>query len=411
MEISILIIILLELIALSYIFINKNYDFKNEKRDNNVTKYEEVNKKENVKSRKIIEYLTELLQRKKENIKSKFPIKKYNLSLIMGGDALIHSAIYNDALKNGKYDFKPMLENIKPIISKYDLAYYNQETILGGSELGLSTYPCFNSPYEVGDAFIDAGFNVVSLANNHTLDRGAKAIINSRKYWNAKDVMVNGSSTSLEEKSNIDIKEKNGITYALLSYTTSTNGISRKNDYYVNWYSKENVKKEIEKIRDKVDLLMVAIHWGVEYNTGVTANQKEIAKYLSSLGVDIVIGCHPHVIEPIEYINNTLVIYSLGNFLSAQRTNEQLSGLLLSVNVNKTINNMTNMKKVEIKNPTAEFIYTYSNHSNGYRNGFKLYPYKMLNENIFKDYKMMYNTLKKRVTSLEPSVKVVELTR
>ena len=263
------------------------------------------------------------------------PIKEYKLSLIMGGDALIHSSVYMDAKKNGKYDFHEMLENIKPIVSEYDLAYYNQETILGGTEIGLSTYPCFNSPYEVGDAFIDAGFNVVSLANNHTLDRGSKAIINSRNYWNNKDVMVNGSATSLEERNNIDIREKNGISYALLSYTTSTNGISRKNDYYVNWYSEEAVKRDVDAVRDKVDLLMVAIHWGVEYNTGVTANQKKIASYLASLGVDIVIGSHPHVIEPVEYIGNTLVIYSLGNFISGQRTNEQLSGLLMSVNVNK----------------------------------------------------------------------------
>ena len=98
--------------------------------------------------------------------------KEYNLSMVMVGDALIHSAIYYDAkLKTGGYDFKPMLQYIKPIVQNYDLKYYNQETILGGSELGLSNYPRFNSPYEVGDAFIDAGFNLVSLATNHTMDK------------------------------------------------------------------------------------------------------------------------------------------------------------------------------------------------------------------------------------------------
>ena len=335
------------------------------------------------------------------------PIKEYKLSLIMGGDALIHSSVYMDAKKNGKYDFHEMLENIKPIVSEYDLAYYNQETILGGTEIGLSTYPCFNSPYEVGDAFIDAGFNVVSLANNHTLDRGSKAIINSRNYWNNKDVMVNGSATSLEERNNIDIREKNGISYALLSYTTSTNGISRKNDYYVNWYSEEAVKRDVDAVRDKVDLLMVAIHWGVEYNTGVTANQKKIASYLASLGVDIVIGSHPHVIEPVEYIGNTLVIYSLGNFISGQRTNEQLSGLLMSVNVNKVVDTEVNVTSITLSDATAQFVYTYSDRSTSNRKGFKLYPYSMLNEKLFKDYLNMYDKLKKRVTSLEPSIKVV----
>ena len=338
------------------------------------------------------------------------PIERYSLTLVMGGDALIHSAVYGDAKVGNKYNFNGMLEHIKPIISKYDLAYYNQETILGGTELGLSTYPRFNSPYEVGDAFINAGFNVVSLANNHTLDRGSSAIVNSRKYWNNKDVMVNGSATSLEEKNNIDIREKNGITYAMLSYTTTTNGLPRKNNYYVNWYEKETVKQDILSVRDKVDFLMVAMHWGTEYNTGVTAKQREIAKYLASLGVDLIIGTHPHVIEPAEYIDDTFVIYSLGNIISAQRTDEQLSGLLMSVTVNKVIDTEKKTVTVTVDDPTAQFIYTYSKRtSSGGRYDFKLYPYSMLNNKLFSNYKTMYDKLQKRMTSLDPNIKVVGL--
>ena len=338
------------------------------------------------------------------------PIKTYSFSLVMAGDALIHSAVYADAKVGSGYDFTGMLSNIKPIISSYDLAYYNQETILGGSEIGLSTYPRFNSPYEVGDAFIDCGFNVVSLANNHTLDRGEKAIVNSRKYWNSKNVMVNGSASSLEERNNIDIREVNGISYAMLSYTTTTNGLTRKNNYHVNWYDKETVKKDVESIRDKVDFIMVAMHWGTEYNTGVSSSQKDIAKYLASLDVDLVIGTHPHVIEPAEYIDDTFVIYSLGNIISAQRTDEQLSGLLMSVTVNKVENTETGEIKVSVDNPTAQFVYTYSKKtSSGGRYGFKLYPYSMLNEKLFSNYKTMYNKLKTRMTSLDPNIKVIGL--
>ena len=345
-----------------------------------------------------------------EDIVEVDPIENYSLSLIMGGDALIHSAVYGDAKVGNKYDFRGMLSNIKPIISQYDLAYYNQETILGGTEIGLSHYPRFNSPYEVGDAFIDAGFNVVSLANNHTLDRGSKAIINSRNYWNNKDVMVNGSAGSLEERNNIDIREKNGITYALLSYTTTTNGLTRTNDYYVNWYDKETVKKDILAVRDKVDFLMVAMHWGTEYNTGVTAKQKEIATYLASLDVDLVIGTHPHVIEPAQYIGDTFVIYSLGNIISAQKTDEQLSGLLMSVTINKVVDTSTDTTTVTVDDPTAQFIYTYSKRaSNGGRYDFKLYPYSMLNKNLFPNYLTMYNKLKTRMTSLDPNIKVIGL--
>jgi len=112
--------------------------------------------------------------------------EKTSMSLIMVGDYLIHSSVYKDAAKNAGgtgYDFKPMLKYIKEKVKDYDLAYYNQETILGGSEIGVSDYPNFNSPYEAGDAMIDAGFNLVSLATNHTMDSREKAVLNSRKYW------------------------------------------------------------------------------------------------------------------------------------------------------------------------------------------------------------------------------------
>ncbi len=337
-----------------------------------------------------------------------YPIKTSKLSIAMVGDCLIHSAVYKDAYSGGKYNFYPKLSSMKPVISKFDLAYYNQESILGGTEIGVSTYPRFNSPQEVGDAMIDTGFNIVSLANNHTLDRGKNAIVNSRKYWNShKDIMVNGSATSQKEKDDIQIFEKNGIKYTMLSYTTTTNGIPMPNDYYVNWYSEANVKKDIDKVKDKTDVIMVAMHWGVEYNTGVTQEQKNIAKYLASLGVNIVIGAHPHVIEPAEYIDNTLVIYSLGNFISAQRTDEQLSGLLMSADIVKKVDTKTGESTISIENATADFTYTYRNKST--LKGYKVYPYKDLNANIFPNYKKTYNTLKERMTSMDSKIKVKSL--
>ena len=109
--------------------------------------------------------------------------KEYSLNLLMVGDMLVHDRLYNAMKTEDSYDFKPALTYIKDIVDDYELAYYNQETILGGTEIGLSSYPAFNSPYEVGDAMIDAGFNLVSLATNHTLDRGEKAVLNSINYW------------------------------------------------------------------------------------------------------------------------------------------------------------------------------------------------------------------------------------
>ena len=136
----------------------------------------------------------------------------HELSLIAVGDNLIHSSVYKDANAHANYngyDFKPMITNIKEIVKNYDLAYYNQETILGGTELGLGDYPTFNSPYEAGDAMIDAGFNLVSLATNHTMDSGAKAVENSCVYWKKQEnVLTSGSYCSDEERNEIRIKEK-----------------------------------------------------------------------------------------------------------------------------------------------------------------------------------------------------------
>lgn len=144
----------------------------------------------------------------------------YTANMIMVGDALIHSSVYKDANRlagyNG-YDFKPQIELIKEKVSTYDIAYYNQETILGGTSLGLSDYPTFNSPQEVGDAMIDAGFNLVSLATNHTADRGKNAILASREYWNKQTgVVAVGSYSSEEEKKELETKVLTGLCFTCL---------------------------------------------------------------------------------------------------------------------------------------------------------------------------------------------------
>ena len=316
-------------------------------------------------------------------------IKK--LSLIMVGDALFHSSVYNNGKQaDGTYDYKKMIQRIKPIVESYDLAFYNQESILGGKEIGLSTYPRFNSPQEVGDAFLDAGFNLVSLANNHALDRGEEALKNSLSYWNGKDAYTAGSYDSFEARDNIKIMEKNGIKYALLAYTTVTNGLTREEgkEYYLNVYNEEQVKADIEKIRDKVDLLMVSMHFGTEYTLKQTPEQEQIANFLANNGVDIVIGHHPHVIEPITYINNTLVIYSLGNFISGQRTIDQLTGLMVGVDVTKK-----NDEAIKLDNLTAEFTYTKTQNPQTKAYEYEVIPYNELDESILpnkEEHKLKY---------------------
>ena len=332
-------------------------------------------------------------------------VTETSLSLIMVGDCLIHGAIYDDAkTTNGSYDFSKMLELVKPIIQSYDLAFYNQESILGGVELGLSSYPRFNAPKEVGDAFLDLGFNLVSLANNHTLDKGKEGIYSSLDYWrNKENIMTAGSYSSEENRITPNIMEKNGITYALLAYTTTTNGLNTFKDepYLITVYDEELVKADIERLRDKVDLLMVSMHWGEEYTHNPTEEQKIIAEYLASLNVDIIIGHHPHVVQPIDFIGNTMVIYSLGNFIASQYGINKLTGLMAGVTVKKTT--IDDQTTITLEEPTAQLVYIDSKITN-YRHDYKLYPYNLLTDDILENYKDHYNKYMGIVTSLNNRV-------
>lgn len=337
-----------------------------------------------------------------------YPVVKENkLSLIMVGDALIHGAVYADA-KTGanKYNFLPMFTEVRDVFKGYDLAFYNQETVLGGSEIGISTYPRFNSPYEVGNAFLDMGFNLVSLATNHTLDRGFKAIENSRKYWNTKkdSVIAAGSYATQEEKDEVIVKEKKGIKYGFLAYTTLTNGLVRDKgkEYSLNVFDKELVKKDVEKLKEKADLIIVSMHWGVEYSHSVSAEQKEIAKYLSDLGVNVVIGTHPHVVEPIEFIGNTLVVYSLGNFISAQIGVEKLTGLVVDVNISKTT--IDDKVYINVEEPRADLVYTCKAKQCGH---FKVYPYNKLNNKILANKDTLFNKYMGIVRNLDKNIKTI----
>ena len=329
----------------------------------------------------------------------------YTASMVMVGDALIHGAIYNTYRSGGSYNFTNIFKYTKDIFQSYDLAYYNQETILGGKQLGLSTYPQFNSPQEVGDAFVDAGFNLVSLATNHTLDRmydcGLKAINNSRNYWNKQEgVIASGSYSSKEEREKLQIGEINGITYTLLSYTMTTNGLKvpTGKDYVVDVYSKDKVKNDVLRYRDKVDVIMVAMHWGNEYQHYPSQTQKNVANYLASLGVNVVIGAHPHVIQPIDFIDDTLVIYSLGNFVSSQIGVERLTGLMASMTIKKEVYH--GKTTIKITDVVGDLIYT--NKSNKY----VVYPYKKLTNNILYNYRSYYDKYGKIVTAYNNQVKM-----
>ena len=347
----------------------------------------------------------------KEPIVEKKKVENYQAKIFMVGDALIHWGVYNDAKQSdGSYDFKPMLEAIKPISSKYDIAYYNQETILGGASLGYSSYPLFNSPQEVGDAFIDAGFNMVSLATNHTMDKREQGVLNSVEYWKSKpNVVTSGQWSSEEEReaSITKIYEVNNIKYAFISYTIWNNGLPTPTgkSYLNNEYSNEKAASDIQKIRDKVDFVIVAMHWGTEYSFKVDYKQEEIANYLSGLGVDLIIGAHPHVIQTVESINNgkTFVVYSLGNFISDQNDVDNFTGLAFEVTLNKKKDIDDSITNTVI-NPRAQLVYTTTTSRGGVNHDFKVVPYPQLNESLLRNYVQLYDKYKAIVNERYPEL-------
>lgn len=344
------------------------------------------NKKDTVKKDKGKEKVEEIIEEPKEK----------RMSIVMVGDALIHGAVYLDAeiSRNKEYDFTSMFTDIKPIINKYDLRYYNQESIIGGKKIGVSHYPRLNSPEEIGEDLTDIGFNMVSLANNHTLDKGEAGVLNSLSFWKSrKGVITAGSYSSKEERDTINVYEQNGIKYAFLAYTKSTNGLSVPDgkDYYVNVYSDDLVKRDVEQAKaNGAEVIIVSMHWGNEYTHTPTDEQREQAKYLSELGVHLIIGSHPHVIQPIEYVNDTLVIYSLGNFISAQRVlgQEKIIGVLVGTDI------VVKDNKVTFENTNFELLYTYYTSSN---TNFKVIPFSNLNDKILYSYETINTKYRKIV--------------
>ncbi|TQR31891.1 capsule biosynthesis protein capA [Campylobacter sp. MIT 99-7217] len=307
----------------------------------------------------------------------------FELSLIMTGDALLHSRVYKDAKisKDGRvsYDFSPMLRFLKPLIKEHDLAFYNQESVLGGKELGLSTYPNFNSPQEFGLNMLELGFNLVSLANNHSFDRKEEALLSSLRFWQKTNAVFAGVNKNLRESRKNKIYTKNGIKYAFLAYTYGLNSyeLPKEQAFLINIYSKERLKQDIQALRSEVDLLIVSMHWGKEYVFTPTKEQKDLAFFLAEQGVDIVIGTHPHVLQPIEMINDTLVVYSLGNFLSSQIGLERRIGALVSLKITKKP-----QEKIKMSDLKAELTYVHYDEDGDKFTNFIVYPFSLLNEEI-----------------------------
>ncbi|WP_294562979.1 CapA family protein [uncultured Traorella sp.] len=252
------------------------------------------------------------------------------------GDNLIHETVYLDALtSDGSYDFTKMYEDVADDMRKSDIAFINQETILGGSELGLSGYPSFNSPSEIASDLKESGFNLVNLATNHTLDRGLSGIVNElNTFSSVKGMVVDGAYTSQEAYDTIPTFEVKGITFSFLAYTYGTNGIRPEYSYEVSYFDDAQITSDVQRAKEISDVVIVSAHWGDENSFVPNSFQRHYAQLFADLGVDVVIGTHPHVIQPVEWVsgemgNRTLVVYSLGNFIGGMlTTNNAIGGMI-----------------------------------------------------------------------------------
>lgn len=262
------------------------------------------------------------------------------VTLVMVGDILLHTPLAETGeLEDGGYDFSALFANMREEISTADLALVNQEVILGGTELGISGYPSFNAPYELGDALADAGFDVILHATNHSLDKGRKGLMNCLAFWEEHypEKAVLGIHKSLEDSEEIYIYEQDGIRIAVLNYTYGTNGIALPKDmpYAVDLLDRERVAADLARAEELADFTVVCPHWGTEYKLTQSKEQEQWTVFFAENGADLIIGTHPHVIEPIYWVTRNgegnwvheeadaeqagpeggvLVYYSLGNF-------------------------------------------------------------------------------------------------
>ncbi|WP_409270223.1 CapA family protein [Neobacillus sp. SCS-31] len=280
------------------------------------------------------------------------------------GDILIHDHVYNDAKTAKGYDFNRMFEPVKGMLQAPDILTANQESLVGGTELGISSYPNFNSPFELSEAVMKAGVDIVSTANNHSLDKGYRGLKAQIAHFSKVGLPFTGTADSKERRDKITVLSKNGIRLAFLSYTYGTNGIPipQGKEFAVNLIDRELMKKDIATAKRMSDAVIVSIHWGNEYQRFPNEEQKSLAAFMADQGVDIIFGSHPHVLQPMEWIKRkdgkrTFVVYSLGNFLSAQIGDYKDIGGLVTLKLTKRVNSKGTTLEIGPPSFQPTFVY------------------------------------------------------
>ena len=268
--------------------------------------------------------------------------EEYDITLMAVGDNLMHMGVISTGdMGDGSYDYSFLFEGISEFLETADIKIINQETILGGNDFGFSGYPAFNSPTEVGDAIAEAGFNVVLHASNHSADKGITGLLNCVSYWKTKpEVLVTGIYEQATKSHDIPILTIEDIDFAILNYTYGPNletmpkSIRGHLDMLCDWDEESGkidftklhpqVIEDIQRAEEMADVVIVCPHWGTEYMTSPSSYQEEFALQMVQAGADLIVGTHPHVVQPVDWVesengNKALCYYSLGNYVSTQK--------------------------------------------------------------------------------------------
>lgn len=282
-----------------------------------------------------------------------------SMQMVMIGDMLMHDKLLKSGkLDTGGYNFDHLFTNVKGFIEKADLAIVNQETIIGGSRFGYTGYPSFNTPNELVDAEVNAGFDVLLFATNHAYDKGTKGVQNCMEYLDSThpDLGYVGINHSEEDSQNIYTYQANGITVAILNYTYGHNGVTLPNSvsYLINELDEDKVRLDIRKAEEIADFTIVCPHWGTELTHETDANQEMWTSIFLEEGVDLVLGTHPHVIQPIEWVTHEnghqmLVYYSIGNFINGTNsTGHGVTDRMVGAIADVTVERNEETGKVEV---------------------------------------------------------------
>ena len=277
---------------------------------------------------------------------SNFKDSLVTAKLCFVGDLMCHSTQFNYAKVDADtFDFTGVYREVKTYLYEADLTVGNLETVIAGKNKGYSGYPYFNAPDDFVYALKDAGFDLLITANNHALDQGWDGVKRTTEVMNEYNIHSTGTFLSQEDRDSIRIFNINSIKIAVLAYSENTNGlpIPKGKDFIINLIDEELIRKDIIKAREQgVDIVLVHLHYGPEYNREPSDFQKEIVQKIIEFGADIIVGGHPHVIQPVDFFKTNItkldsgfVAYSMGNFISNQRWRYSDAGVILNIQISK----------------------------------------------------------------------------